>query len=294
MRLGETGNAGSGSAGKPRYAFGKTLVRAVFGLALATGSLVACVASPGSPGGGGGGERQSEASPEPRLTQTPSARMLRLDFEQASVGVLPADWVGVRAEMLAQGKTPPAWLYDGTWEVASVNRSPIRGKVLRQTEKRPEPWVSFVRYRGTQFGPNGQMPMRYRFEVSQQPIESPYNLPPTGDQGVQPYYLDVDHYLEVVNTPRELQVWYCDGGQPMNGRGWKRLFNRSMATQPGDVRRVGGIVDVSSKTFVLMVDGKIEATMPVPDLDPSKPHYMALRSIGNEVNFDDVEVEKLD
>jgi hypothetical protein len=220
--------------------------------------------------------------------------VLRLDFEKAALGTLPAEWVGVRAEMVAQGKTPPAWLYDGTWEVASVNRPPLQGKVLRQTQKMPEPWVSFVRYRGTQFGPNGQLPMRYRFEVSQQPIASPYNLPPTGDQGVQPYYLDADHYLEVVNTPRELQVWYCDGGQPMNGRGWKRLFNRSMATQPGDVRRVGGIVDVANKSFVLMVNGKVEATMQVPDLDPSRPHFMALRSIGNEVNFDDVEVEKLD
>jgi len=220
--------------------------------------------------------------------------VLRLDFERTALGALPADWIGVRAEMLAQGKTPPSWLYDGTWEVANVDRGSIRGRVLRQTQQQPEPWVSFVRYRGAHFGPNGQLPMRYRFEVSQQPIASPYNLPPTGDQGVQPYYLDADHYLEVVNTPRDLQVWYCDGAQPMNGRGWKRLYSRPMTTNPGDVRRVGGIVDVQKKTFVLLYDGKPEATLQVPDLDPSRSHFMALRSIGNEVNFDDLEVEKLD
>jgi hypothetical protein len=257
---------------------------------LAIGLLVACSSPPGAPGGGGGpGE-----SPESGVNQTPATRLLRLDFEKDAVGTLPADWIGVRAELAAQGKTVPSWLYDGTWEVAAVNRPPIQGKVLRQTEKQPEPWVSFVRYRGKHFGPNGQMPMRYRFEVSQQPIASPYNLPPTGDQGVQPYYLDADHYLEVVNTPRDLQVWYCDGGKPMNGRGWKRLYNRPVTTQPGDVRRVGGIVDVANKSFVLLYDGKPEATLQVPDLDPSRPHFMALRSIGNEVNFDDLEVEKLD
>lgn len=258
---------------------------------LASSLLVACVSAPGGPGGGGG---PSDGEPAPGVNQTPSSRLLRMDFERASVGTLPADWIGVRAEMVAQGKTPPAWLYDGTWEVANVDRAPIRGKVLRQTQLQPEPWVSLVRYRGTQFGPNGQLPMRYRFEVTQQPIASPYNLPPTGDQGVPLYYLDADHYLEVVNTPRELQVWYCDGGQPMNGRGWKRLYNRQMTTNPGDVRRVGGIVDVQKKTFVLLYDGKAEATMQVPDFDPSRPHSMALRSIGNEVNFDDLEVEKLD
>ena len=270
-------------------AIGGTPVTRLLGLGLLSALLWACGGAPGGPGGGGGGDGGSP----PGVNQD-SSRVLRLDFERTALGALPADWIGVRAEMLAQGKTPPSWLYDGTWEVANVDRGSIRGRVLRQTQQQPEPWVSFVRYRGAHFGPNGQLPMRYRFEVSQQPIASPYNLPPTGDQGVQPYYLDADHYLEVVNTPRDLQVWYCDGAQPMNGRGWKRLYSRPMTTNPGDVRRVGGIVDVQKKTFVLLYDGKPEATLQVPDLDPSRSHFMALRSIGNEVNFDDLEVEKLD
>lgn len=278
--------------GKPVPGSLQSLVAPRIGALAFTGTLLlACVGAPGTPGGGAG---PGTPTPDSGVTQTPSQRVLRLDFEHAALGALPLDWIGVRAEMLAQGKTPPSWLYEGTWEVASVNRPPIQGKVLRQTQKQPEPWISLVRYRGAHFGPNGQMPRRYRFEVSQQPIASPYNLPPTGDQGVQPYYLDADHYLEVVNTPRELQVWFCDGGQPMNGRGWKRLYNRSLATNPGDVRRVGGIVDVANKSFILLYDGKPEATMQVPDIDPSRTHFMALRSIGNEVNFDDVEVTKLD
>lgn len=251
--------------------------------------LVACFSAPHVPRGGGGG-----LSPDPGVTQTPTPRVLRLDFEKDALGTLPSDWVVVSAEMRARGQAVPSWLHDGTWEVAQINRPPFQSKALRQTEKRPEPWISLVRYRGSHFGPDGRLPMRYRVEVSQQPISSPYNLPPTGDQGVPLYYLDATHYLEVVNTPRELQVWFCDGGQPMNGRGWKRLYNRSLPTNPGDVRRVGGIVDVPSKTFTLLYDGKPQATLQVPELDASKPHGIALRSIGNEVNFDDLEVTALD
>jgi hypothetical protein len=247
---------------------------------------VSCT-TPGAPPDGG-------AAPDARLHQTPPSRLLRLDFEGDALGSLPADWIGVRAEMQARGETLPAWLYDGTWEVARVDRPPLQGQVLRQTQTRPEPWVSLVRYRGGFFGPDGKLPMHYRFEVTQQPVSSPYNLPPTGDQGVQPYYLDADHYLEVVNTPGELRVWVCDGGQPMSARGWKMLFTRSLPTRPGDARRVGGIVDVARRTFVLYYDGKPLTTLQVPDIDPTRPHFMALRSLGNEVNFDDLEVEKLD
>lgn len=269
-------------------------MRRRIGLALAGGMTVAisiACTNPGLPGPDG--EARS-SDPDARVHEMGPARLLRLDFEQHAVGTLPADWIGVRAEMAARGQTPPSWLYDGTWEVASVNRPPLTSKVLRQTQTRPEPWVSLVRYRGDYFGPDGKLPMRYRFEVTQQPISSPYNLPPTGDQGVQPYYLDADHYLEVVNTPGELRVWVCDGGQPMNARGWKMLFTRSMTTRPGDARRVGGIVDVARRTFELTYDGKSITTVQVPLMDPARPPHMALRSLGNEVNFDDLEVEKLD
>lgn len=260
------------------------------GILLGAIAMVGCTTLPGAPPGGGGGSLE----PQPAMTLAPSDRLLRLDFEGDAPGSLPRDWVSVSAEMRSKGQTPPSWLFDGTWEVAAGTHAPLRSKVLRQTEKQKEPWISLVRYRGTAFGPDGRLPLHYRFEVTQQPIDSPYNLPPTGDQGIQPYYLDADHYLEVVNTPRDLQVWYCDGGQPMNGRGWKRLYSRPLNTQPGDARRVGGIVDVPRKTFVLLVDGKPETTLQVPDLDASKAHGMALRSIGNAVNFDDVEVEKRD
>lgn len=268
------------------------LTRGFWGLALATGVLAACSAPPGSPGGGGGAGPKPDSSADPQATLAPG--VLRLDFEAEPEGRLPPDWIGVRAEMRAKNQTPPSWLYDGTWEVARVGLGAIQGKVLRQTQKQPEPWVSLIRYRGARFGPDGRLPMRYRFEVTQQPVASPYNMPPTGDQGVQPYYLDVDHYLEVVNTPRELLVWYCDGAQPMSPRGWKRLYGRALATGPGDARRVGGIVDVREKRFTLLYDGKPEVTLDVPDMDPARPHFMALRSMGNEVNFDEVEVERLD
>ncbi|HEY9899900.1 MAG TPA: hypothetical protein V6D00_12010 [Pantanalinema sp.] len=260
-------------------------------LTFAISCMIGCASPSSPPPGGGGGAIQ----PTPAPTSAP-ARLVTLDFEQAPLGAIQPGlhFVDVGAERLARGEQLPSWLYVGSWEVADVDTPTLKSRVLRQTKVQDRPAVTFVRYKG-EFagGPDGQMPARYRMEVTQQPVRSPYNLPPTGDQAIQPYYLDANHYVEVVTTPKELQLWVCDGGLPDSAQGWTKVWSEALSTRPYDKRRIGAVVDTRKRTFQVLYDGapKAEATLDL--IDPARKATVALRAIGNEVNFDDVVLEQL-
>ncbi len=257
------------------------------------GLLAGCVSTPAAPPGGGGGPLATAAPPSP--TPAPPAQY-RQNFDQMPLGALAADapFVDVRDELVAKGQPVPTWLYSGGWEITDVDTAQLKSRVLKQAKVQERPPIALLRYRGTFAGQeDGVMPAKYRMEVTQQPIRSPYNLPPTGDQGVQPYYLDANHYVEVVTTPNQLQLWVCDGGVPDSSAGWTKLWEQNLGTRPGDIRRVGAIVDVKARKFTLLYDGERKAEAVVDLIDPSRPHYVALRAIGNEVNFDDFELERL-
>lgn len=259
---------------------------------VATGILLGCASTPSAPPGGGGGPLASAA---PAPTPTPQAGY-RQDFEQMSVGRLgtEAPFVDVRDEMVSRGQAPPTWLYSGAWEVADVDTAQLKGRVLRQTKVQERPPITLLRYQGSFYGQeDGVMPSRYRMEVTQQPMRSPYNMPPTGDQGIQPYYLDANHYVEVVTTPKQLQLWVCDGARPDSSEGWTKVWSEDLATKAGDIRRVGAIVDTKARKFTLLYDGQPKAEATVDLIDPNRKAYVALRAIGNEVNFDDFELERL-
>jgi len=212
------------------------------------------------------------------------------------VGALPADipFVDVFSELQGQGKNPPSWLYRGDWEIADVATKQVNRRMLKQAKVQERPPITLLRYRGAfAGGSNGAMPDHYRMEVTQQPMRSPYNLPPTGDQGVQPYYLDANHYVEVVTTPAQLQLWVCNGGVPDNASGWRKLWSDDLATQPGDARRVGAVVDRRAKRFTLLYNGVERADVTVDLIDPHRVAGCSLRAIGNEVNFADFELERL-
>lgn len=263
--------------------------------------LVGCSVSPSSPGdgtgsgGGGAGSAPYTASPKPAATPTPSDRYT-LNFDDWQPGPLRSDapFVDVYDELQAEGIAPPSWLFKGNWEVADVSTPQLTSRVLRQTKVQQRPPITLLRFRGNFYGqPNGLMPDHYRMEVTQQPIRSPYNLPPTGDQGVQCYYLDMNHYAEVVTTPSQIQLWTCNGGQPDSSEGWDKVWSQDLGTKPGDTRRVGAIVDVKRRHFTVLYNGQPIADAALDLIDPTKPHYVSLRAIGNEVNFDDFELQRL-
>jgi hypothetical protein len=222
------------------------------------------------------------ASPMALPTPTPSPG-LHEGFEDTAVGSVPADFVDVATEEAA-----PAWVYQGNWKVAADEKG---NHVLLHDDVREQPAVSFMRYRGAALGkPNGAMPASYYAEVAMRPIRSPINYPPTGDQGVQFYFLAYNQYLEVVVKPDMLEIWECNGGEPKTAKGWKRLWNQSLATKAGDVRHVGALVDTKAASFTAYLDGKPQGSVQSELLGP-KPAYLALRGIGNVVSFDDLVVE---
>jgi hypothetical protein len=210
------------------------------------------------------------SSPRPSASPTPAAKRYFTDFESAALGGVPADFIDVTAE-----ETVPAWVYKGNWAVSADEAG---NKVLLHDDVRQQPAVSFQRYRGTALGTaNGRVPDVYYTEVAMRPIRSPYNYTPTGDQGVQFFYLKYDTYLEVVVKPTAIEIWEANAAEPKTTKG-------------GDVRKNGALVDLKAGTFTAYLDGKPLNTVKSDLLKPQAA-YVALRGIGNVVSFDDFLIE---
>lgn len=221
----------------------------------------------------------------PAPTVTPPPPMLLETFEDVPLGEVAAGWVDVATET-----TVPAWVYPGNWRVVADDAG---NRVFLHDDVREQPAVSFQRYRGEALGSaDGLLPTRYHAEVAMRPIRSPHNYPPTGDQAVQFYYLGTGRYVEVVIKPDQLEIWEADGAEPRTSKGWKRLYNKALATSGGDLRRIGARVDVEAGTFEAWLDGERLTSVKSALIKP-QPAWITLRGIGNVVSFDDVRVEPL-
>lgn len=268
-------------------------------VALALAACQAPLAAPGAPGGrsaarsptataASGTPNMAEpgstvALPAPSLT--PAPLLLLESFEDAPLGDTPADWVDVATETAV-----PAWVYAGNWRIVQDDTG---NRVFLHDDVRTQPAVSFQRYRGSALGTqNGVLPTRYQAEVAMRPIHSPYNYPPTGDQAVQFYYLGTGRYVEVVIKPDQLEIWEADGAEPRTTKGWKRLYNKALATKAGELRRIGARVDAEAGTFEAWLDGERLTSVKSALIKP-QPAWITLRGIGNVVSFDDVRVEAL-
>lgn len=224
------------------------------------------------------------AQPTPAPTPVPTPHHVALSFDADAVGGLPADFVDVSTE-----GSLPAWVYQGNWKVALDGAS---NHVLLHDDVRQQPNVSFVRYKGSDMGTsNGVMPDAYFASVSMRPINSPNNYPPTGDQGVQFYFVNYEHYVELVVKPDMLEIWECNGGEPKTTKGWKRLWWESLTTKAGDVRHIGALVDKRAGTFTPYLDGKAVGAAQTSTVIAKGDSWVALRGIGNVVSFDDFAID---
>jgi hypothetical protein len=220
------------------------------------------------------------------MPETPAPGRLEASFEDVPLGDAPKDWVDVATEA-----TVPAWVYAGNWRVVDDGAG---NRVFMHDDVREQPAVSFQRYRGTALGTeDGRLPDRYRAEVAMRPIKSPHNYPPTGDQGVQFYFLGPGRYVEVVIKPDQIEVWEADGAEPKTAKGWKRLWNQTLATKGGDLRRIGAQVDQAAGTFEVWLDGAKLGSVKSAIIKP-QPAWMTLRGIGNVVSFDDVRITPIE
>ena len=178
-----------------------------------------------------------------------------------------------------------SWLVDAPWRIATHDGS----KQYMHDGLSNMANLSFRRYRGTAFGPNGQMPNRYFSEVAVTPIKS-YTYQPTGDQGTQQYYLNPTNYVEVVIKPDFYEVWAAVNAEPFQGKGWQRLYYTNLKTQAGQTRRIGAEVDAHAGTFKVYLDGQYMSTVTHSMLN-TQPHYFALRGTGNIVVHDNLIIE---
>lgn len=223
------------------------------------------------------------ASSSPTPNPSPSPLRYTNDFEALAVGTTPSDFVDVTTE-----ETTPSWVYKGNWAISADERG---NKVFLHDDVRQQPAVSFQRYKGTALGkPNGQMPDTYYAEVAVRPLKSPYNYSPTGDQGVQFFYVKYDTYVEVVIKPTYIEIWEANAAEPKTTKGWKRLWGQSLTTNAGDVRRVGALVDMKAGTFTAYLDGQPLDSVH-SDIITQRTAYVALRGIGNVVSFDNLLIE---
>lgn len=222
--------------------------------------------------------REPDALPLRALLPSP----VRFSFTADAPGSVPADWVDVTEE-----GTWPAWVYRGKWGVEPDENG---NAVLMHRDIRRQPAVSFLRYRGAAWQtPDGQVPTRYRAEMSMRPLESPHNYPPIGDQGVQFFYRSPSEYLEIIVKPTAIEVWEARQGVPQSGAGWYKLWERPLITRAGDVRRIGAVIDRQALTLTALLDG-VELTTVRSESLREGPAWLALRGIGNVVSFDDIEL----
>lgn len=260
-------------------------------------SVACAVQSPSSPSPGGGGGPLPTPTPMPTPMPTPAPTPIPTRFEETfattPLGGQPADFVDERTEVDQASPSAYPWLYAGEWKVVDATGS-VTGPAFQQAQEAQQPYLTFQRFTGGVFGmTDGMLPPHYRAQITQQPIASPYNLPPTGDQGVQFFYRDPTHYVEVVTTPSALQLWVCDGGVPESSEGWTQVWEMPLTTNPGDARRIGAEVDTLTHTFTVLYNGAPQYTATLPQVDESAPHGLALRSTGNIVNFSDLVLEWL-
>lgn len=185
----------------------------------------------------------------------------------------------------------PSWLVTGNWFLVP-SLPGFAGGVYHQEETGSYPHVSIRRYAGDVFGPDGNLPNHYRVHVAVQAFEMPTWNPPLGENGVLVYYQDPTHYVELVIANGHVAVWEANGGSPTSGTGWDDHHYTGVTTLPGDIRRVAAEIDTRSHAFTYWVEGVEAATLTLPFLS-SAPHGVALRSLGNQINFGDLQIEAL-
>ncbi|HEY9856154.1 MAG TPA: hypothetical protein V6D05_10475 [Stenomitos sp.] len=225
-------------------------------------------------------------------TRVGTAGTFSEDFEGAAANL--ADWKDPKAD---DGHTQ-SWLYSGTWNIvpAVVGRAPgtlaprsTGTRALEHNDMRPQPALSFRRYAGTAFGtPDGELPNRYSVQLQVTPLNSRDDFfPPIGDQGTPVYYLDPQHYVEVLIKPDKFEVWECNGGEPTKWRGWKPLFQEDATHSARVTYSLGAEVDATTGTIRVYKNGAFRREVK-SDIVKPYTHYFALRAGSNQVQFDNI------
>ena len=253
-------------------------------------ALVAVMGLSGAALGGCGGP--AEQGP-PALQTKPTT-----PYRTSAVGAGPREYVAAWKGSQV-GKEPPEfvdvttptsepWLDPGRWLLTWHNGT----MVYRADKEATYPYFTMRRYRGTAFGPDGQLPARYEVELTVRPYACPSFHPPIGENGILIYYLDPTHYAELNVQHESVSVWTADDARPHSGANWKH-YNAwyGIKTEVGGVRHLRAIVDTTTHQIRYWVDGKKAFNVTVP-MVTSRPHWFALRSVGNVIQFGQIRIRE--
>ncbi len=245
------------------------------GLALSALLLLAC--------------NKNEALPQGRATDavTPTGRIYRSDWARLPAGSEPAEFVDVRAE----GHAHP-WLYAGGWRLAPRGRETVYEVPLAL--RNPTEPLTFRRYRGAVFGPDGALPRRYRVQAEARSMGGAFRFNGYGELAMQVLYRSPKTYVEVLQTDEALLIWEAVDAAPMQGRGWTQLARVPHRGKVGAWVKFGAEVDRDRGTITALLDGQPVAKAYSNLLKGDGRGALTLRATGNREEWRSVEVRELE
>lgn len=236
-----------------------------------------------------------DVTPETALTgpvpATPAApapvRTYRSDWRAVPDGASPAEFADVRQD----GHRYP-WLYDGGWRVAHREGGAVL-EVPHPLQHPPEP-LSFRRYTGTAFGPDGQLPRRYRIEAEARSLGGSMRFRGYGEVAIQAFYLSPTRYVEVLQTDEHLLLWEAQDAPPGTGKGWRQLAKVPNPRDEGQWLRFGAEIDLDSGEVVALLNGREVARARSALLEGQRQGQFTIRATGNREEWRWVEVREME
>lgn len=218
---------------------------------------------------------RSRAPGAPLAAPPPGRRSYLSDWRDVPAGHAPPELIDIRAD----GHTR-TWLYDGGWRIAHREG----GAVLEVpfALRSPSEPLSFRRWTGTTFGPDGALPRRFRVEAEGRSLGGSTRFNGYGELAIQAFYLDPENYVEVLHTDRALLLWQAKDAPPMQGRGWRQLGRHEHPAKTGDWLRFGAEIDRDSGEVLAWLDGRVVLRARASLIAADAPARLTIRATGNK------------
>ncbi len=230
----------------------------------------------GTPAADGFMQADAIAAPSEAPAAPPPGRRAYLsDWRDVPAGQAPPELVDVRADGHAR-----TWLYDGGWRVAHRDGTPVLEVPFALTT--PVEPLSFRRWNGNTFGPDGMLPRRYRVEADARSLGGSKRFNGYGELAIQAFYLDPENYVEVLQTDRALLLWQAKDAPPMQGRGWRQLARLDHPTKAGEWLRFGAEVDRDAGEITALLDGRAVLRARASLITAASPGRLTIRATGNK------------
>lgn len=232
---------------------------------------------------------QSEATPPSRAAEaSPDAgRTYRSNWAGLPAGSEPEEFVDVRQE-----GHQASWLYGGGWRIGKYGRETVYE--VPQALRNPAEPLTFRRYRGEAFGPDGALPRKYRVEAEARSMGGAVRFNGYGELAMQVYYVSPTTYVEVLQTESAFLLWEAVSAPPMQASGWTQLARVPRGAKVGQWVRFGAEIDRDKGTITALLDGEPVATARAGLLKGPGPGRMTLRATGNREEWRWVTIQELE